>query len=385
MQAFNIFYTFDRRGRAKDKGFGAVEICISFGRKGRIYERTDVELCPPQWDGRNQVVVGSGAAPVNMKLQEAMDKVRRIITDLQRHGEAVTPDSYRARKKELNADYEQDFFNFAYDRMTERAIKDDTRKNHYCALDALRASGCVRTVQDLTPDNISRFDQWLRRRNPNMAQTTIHNYHKRIKVYVNEAIRMRLLAVSPYDQFRDVRGRSKDRIALTAEELDRIRALPITDTSLAKVRDVFVFCCYTGLSYADANNLTADMIVERDGRLFISSDRQKTGTHYYTPVLPPAREVLDKYNGKLPVYCQQTYNRMLKAIGCMANIAKPMSSHIARHTFATTVVLANDIPIETLSKMLGHRDIRVTQVYAKVLDQTISRHSDKLFKLLDKG
>lgn len=114
-------------------------------------------------------------------------------------------------------------------------------------------------------------------------------------IYVNEAIRAGLLDMSPYDKFKDVRGKSKDRVVLTDDELSRIRGLELHDPGMERTRDVFVFCCYTGLSYADLNNFTDD-------------------------------------------------------------------------TFATTVVLAYDVPIETLSKMLEHRSIQVAQIYAKVLD-----------------
>lgn len=383
METFKLFLVFDRRKKAAEKGFGTVEACVSFGRNGRVYEHTGIDLYPKQWDGQDNMATGPGAKEANRKLSAVLADCRAILTEMQRDGVDITADNYKRYRDADNSKKEQSFYDFAMDCMDSRQITASTRKTHVCALEALRQSGAVKSIQDLTAANIARFDKWLRLRTPGIEQTTLHNYHKRIKVYVNEAIRAGLLDTSPYDKFKDVRGKSKDRVALTDDELARIRGLELHDPGMERTRDVFVFCCYTGLSYADLNNLTDDMFVERDGRLYISADRQKTHTHYYTPVLPPAMHVLQKYGGKLPVYSQQSYNRLLKLIAHLAGINKPLSSHIARHTFATTVVLANDIPIETLSKMLGHRSIQVTQIYAKVLDQTISRHSDKLFKIFE--
>ena len=381
METFKLFLVFDRRKNSAEKGFGSVEVCIMFNRQSRLFAPTGVELFPAQWDAVNRMATGPGAKDANRRLSAVLSECQAILTEMQRAGEDITADNYKRYRDREEDKKAQSFYEFAFDCMQARQITASTRKTHACALEALRRSGIVKTVQDLTADNIARFDRWLRDRNPEMEQTTLHNYHKRIKVYVNEAIRAGLLDVSPYDRFRDVRGKSKDRVALTDDELGRIRSLELHDRAMERTRDVFVFCCYTGISYADLNNLTDDMFVERDGRLYISADRQKTHTHYYTPVLPPAMQVLQKYKGKLPVYSQQSYNRLLKLIAHLAGISKPLSSHIARHTFATTVVLANDIPIEALSKMLGHRNIQVTQIYAKVLDQTISRHSDKLFHI----
>ena len=383
MKVFNIDYVFDRKNNSKSKGLGAVEIRITFSRTSRILIATGVKVSPEQWDEETSMVIGNGAKRMNRELYDQEQGFRELLADMERSGEPMTAETFRRFRDQRNKMHNQLFYDFAMDAMAERNITDSTRVTHMCAIEALKKSGCVRMVSDLTADNIARFDRWLRERNPHMMQTTLHNYHKRIKVYANEAVRRGLLNMSPYERFKDQRGRPRDRVFLTDEELTRIRKLKIYDKPTGRARDVFVFCCYTGLAYADVNYLASDMVIDRNGHLFISAERHKTGTRYYTPMLPPAQRVWKKYKGKLPVYSQQSYNRLLKILGHMAGINKPMSSHIARHTFATTVVLANDIPIETLSKMLGHRDIRVTQVYARVLDQTINRHSDKLFQIYD--
>jgi len=116
--------------------------------------------------------------------------------------------------------------------------------------------------------------------------------------------------------------------------------------------------------------------------LLDSRFRIKTGTKFYTPILTPAMEILKKYDYKFTVPTVQSFNRSLKIIAELIGLKKPLTSHIARHTFATTVVLANDVPIETLSKMLGHTKVSVTQVYAKILNSSVEKHAEKLNSII---
>lgn len=136
--------------------------------------------------------------------------------------------------------------------------------------------------------------------------------------------------------------------------------------------------CYTGLSYVDVHSLTANDIVEENGRLWIRKARHKTNVMCHIPILKPAKNILDKYSssyhkdGKLlPVLSNQKMNAYLKEIAAIVNINKDLTTHLARHTFATTVTLANHVSIENVSKMLGHSNIRMTQHYARILDASI--------------
>ena len=155
------------------------------------------------------------------------------------------------------------------------------------------------------------------------------------------------------------------------------------DESLGKARDLFVFCCYTGLAHADmeAFDFSRDVVTVH-GCNYIDKQRIKTGTKYYAPILPPAMAILEKYHYQLPHFSQQAYNRLLKCIGALINTKKNLSSHIARYTFATTVLLGNDVPIESVSKMMGHTRIQITQVYAKILNSSIERQAERLANIL---
>lgn len=151
---------------------------------------------------------------------------------------------------------------------------------------------------------------------------------------------------------------------------------------LERARDMFVFSCYTGLSYIDLVNLSAENIsIGIDGEYWIRTSRQKTDTPVNVPLLPAAKRLLAKYKddplvcnkkGLLPYLCNQKVNEYLKEIATICNISKHLSFHLARHTFSTTVTLANGVPLETLSKMLGHTKLTTTQIYVHVLEKKVS-------------
>jgi site-specific recombinase XerD len=169
---------------------------------------------------------------------------------------------------------------------------------------------------------------------------------------------------------------------LTETELKTLADKKFVIDRLSQVRDVFLFSCYTGLAFIDVFQLTSDNIgIGVDGNQWIFTSRQKTDTPSRIPLLPQAKAIIEKYkdhpkcineNKLLPILSNQKMNAYLKEIADMCEINKPLTFHIARHTFATTVTLSNGVPIETVSKMLGHRSIKITQHYAKILDKKVS-------------
>ena len=151
------------------------------------------------------------------------------------------------------------------------------------------------------------------------------------------------------------------------------------------VRNVFVFGCYTGLSYIDIKVLSKDNIVHGiDGKKWLSLYRQKSDEPVKVPLLGKALDILGKYmdsekgNRLLPVYSNQKMNRYIKEVAVICKIDKNLSSHVARHTFATTVTLSNGVPIETVSKLLGHTKLSTTQIYARVMEDKIGKDIEQL-------
>jgi site-specific recombinase XerD len=173
-----------------------------------------------------------------------------------------------------------------------------------------------------------------------------------------------------------------ERIYLSKEELESVMNKDFRTKRLSQIRDIFVFSCYTGLAYVDVKKLDKSQIVLGiDGEKWIYTHRQKTDTQSNIPLLPVAQSILDKYQddvecinkGKvLPVLSNQKMNEYLKEIAALCGIDKDFSYHTARHTFATTVTLSNGVPIESVSKMLGHKDLKITQHYAKILNSKVS-------------
>jgi Site-specific recombinase XerD len=170
---------------------------------------------------------------------------------------------------------------------------------------------------------------------------------------------------------------------LTREELETIINKEFTIPRLAQVRDIFVFCCFTALAFIDVKQLSKEHIIkDNEGNLWINKDRQKTGVMCNVPVLPIAAQILKKYEFHpeclknevlLPVLSNQKMNSYLKEIADLCGITKKLSTHVARHTAATVVFLANEVKIENVARILGHRKLQMTQHYAKVLDSSIMR------------
>ena len=178
---------------------------------------------------------------------------------------------------------------------------------------------------------------------------------------------------------------------MTQEEIDTIYKKEFLTERLSQVRDIFIFMCYTGLSYIDAAQLTEDNIKTAfDGHQWVMTKRQKTSIPSNIRLLEVPLAIIEKYrdkqkDGKLfPICSNQKMNEYLKEITTICGITKTVTCHIARHSFGTTITLANGVPIETVSKMLGHTDIRTTQIYAKIVDQKLSTDMDSLAKTYER-
>jgi site-specific recombinase XerD len=214
-----------------------------------------------------------------------------------------------------------------------------------------------------------------------IQSNTAHKYIKNLKKIMNMAVGLDWIPSNPLNQFK-CSYTSPDREILNNEELAILLNKKILIPRLSEVRDVFVFCCYTGFAYSDVYQFNRNsVIVGLDGEYWLSTNRQKTGTKESVPLLPVPLEIIKKYkdhdyctkyNKLLPVNSNQRYNAYLTELADICEIKKHLTSHIARHTFATTVTLANGVPIETVSSMLGHTSIRTTQIYAKVVEQKVS-------------
>lgn len=224
------------------------------------------------------------------------------------------------------------------------------------------------------------YDDWLHAKG--YSQPTIYNYHKRNKRYIHEAIKFDLLKNDPYKGERFSRGKHAIRKYLTAEELKKVKDAQIDSETICRVRDLFIFQAYTGISYADLAKFNFKRDVQKRGNKYVILDiRLKTEENYFIVLLSPAMEILKKYDYVLPIISNQQYNLRLKIVADYAGLDRNLTVHMSRHTFAT-MCLNNGVKMENVSKMLGHTNVRTTQQYAKVLNAEVEKDFEMLERIL---
>lgn len=227
---------------------------------------------------------------------------------------------------------------------------------------------------------ITDYEFWLRSVR-NCANNTAVKYLKNFNKIIKLCLANDWLDKNPFANYKS-KVKEVERVYLTEEEIQSIIEKDFKTERLSLVRDIFLFSCFTGLAYIDVKNLTKSHInYGIDGEKWIFTHRQKTESASKIPILPVTQMIIDKYENHpqchnedklLPILSNQKMNAYLKEIAAICEIEKELTFHIARHTFATTVTLTNGVPIESVSKMLGHKNLRTTQHYAKVLDRKVS-------------
>lgn len=240
-------------------------------------------------------------------------------------------------------------------------------------------------IKDISIDKvnhsfITNFEFYLKSVKNCNHNSTI-KYIKNFKKIVIIAISNGWIDKDPFINYKSY-IKTVEREFLSKEEIQMMLFKKLHTSRLEQVRDIFIFCCYTGLSYSDVKKLSKnDLVKGIDGEMWIKTNRTKTNTPSNIPLLPTALMILNNYkehieviNGPvlLPVLSNQKSNAYLKEIADLCGINKNLTTHLARHTFATTITLSNGVPIESVSKMLGHKSLRTTQHYAKILDRKVS-------------
>lgn len=240
----------------------------------------------------------------------------------------------------------------------------------------------------LKMDFIEGFDYYLRAEK-RFKQNTIYKTIQRFRQIVKLAVALNYLDKDPFILFKNSKPK-KQLIYLTIEELETIENHKYASARLQQVADMFLFCCYTGLAYAEMNALSREHLVTGfDGNTWIKMSRKKTSNTISIPLLPKTKILLDKLNmisvndKVLPDISNQKFNSYIKEIANIVGIDKKLTHHTARKTFATTVLLYNDVPMEIVSELLGHSKITITQEhYAKVVQKKVSEHMNKLSEKL---
>jgi len=347
-----------------------------------------------KWNSKRQRLNGTAqdVKQLNRFLDQLLNKVHKIFEDLILNEEFISAEIIRNKLFNLEEEqqitllsaskyhYDQNINNFStgtlkHYKVTERYFE--------------RFLSAKKNLSDIAIEKVDYkflldFEAFLRAWKPKDHQKPIgHNgimkHMCRFRKVLNYADKMDWITDTPFKKYH-ISYEKSTRTYLTEEELSAIEVKEFDIARLEQIRDIFIFSCYTGLSYIDLFNLSKDHItIGINGDKWIQYKRQKTSTPFSVPLLPKALELIEKYedhpkaeeNQLLPVVSNQKTNAYLKEIANICGIKKQLTFHIARHTFATTVTLTNGVPMETVSKMLGHTKLSTTQIYAKVVENKI--------------
>lgn len=366
-------FVFDRKHTASKTTKGTVQIEILFERK-RKWISTGVRLYSDQWNDKTKVKNTVQSVDLNERLDAQMQNINEFINNLIKNKEAFSFDKLEHFLR--YSQQKESFIDFIKRRVSERTdLRKGTLNTHASLINSLEEFGRIIYFSDITTANIMYYDDFLHKKYA--KQTTVHGYHKRLKRYINESIKYELIKENPYNKLKFDRGKSEGIKYLTIEQINQIQSLEIASESIDKVRDLFIFQCFTGLSYADLFKFDFSTVIERKNKFFIRDVRVKTQEEYFLMLLKPALEILRKYDFKLPAISNYQYNLRLKIVQELAKIKLSLHSHMARHSFAV-MALNMGVSIENLAKMLGHTDIKTTQIYAKVLNKSVQEEFEKM-------
>jgi integrase len=356
-----------------------------FGLRIRI--KTD------EWEPKAQRVKGKSETvnTINEQLELIANKYKRIFSEIKFHKGVVDLDEIIARFDGTDIPGKRHTLLEVFEKHNKRAyelIGKDYAKATYQRFHTtkLHVEEFLKSkkkndiaLADLNKGFLIDIEHYFKSKKDCNHNTTV-KYIRIVMMIVRLGIDYGWISKDPFFGFKQSLQEVK-RGHLLEDELDRLENTEISNKRIEVIRDMFVFCCYTGLAYADVSKLKPSNIISYpDGSLWINTSRTKTDVDSHIPLLPKAIEIIGKYKDHpetdikgtvLPIRSNVKFNAYLKEVADICQIDKNLTTHLARHTFATTVTLNNDVPIETVSKMLGHKNIKTTQIYAKVLDKKV--------------
>jgi len=373
-------FVFDRkhvatRSTAKGRKKGLVQIEIMYQRKRR-YVTTGIKLFKEQWaaDKENHVVNSAYADEYNESLRLQMQSV---LGEINRQVEAGAVDLLKvtlASKHEATSLHE-------LSETVERqrpSLSENSKKAYASMRNIFDDFGKFDDVSLINVSLVAEFDKWMI---TGLISGMTRKYRlSHLHMLLKFAVEKGLITSDPMAGYKMPRAKSKEIVYLTDEELECIAHVKLP-SELLIARDLFLFQCYTGMAWADIATLDRSMIQTQGADTFISRSRKKTNVHYRTKLLAPALDVMKRHDMEVPMpESYDKYRHQLHKVVKMAGISKNVNPHVGRHTFATWA-LSHGVPIEIVSKMLGHTNIKTTQIYAKVLAKDVEAQFDKLDEL----
>lgn len=377
---------FDRKGQATPKKSALVQLEVRFNKE-RKFIGTGVKVYKGQF--KNGRIVGRADAE---SLNDKINALYKYVHDV--YNESLSKRiPFKLSMLNDGKVYESKtpFLDWCRKRTEEKRCSASTKRQNNLFCNILELFGRILAFDDITLPNIHRFDDWLKshkgqKTGKPLTDNSIKAYHSRMRAFLSEAASFGLIKQNPYSQFKCGRCQTMPRMYLTMEELDMLRTWEppkSRDNSRRKALDLFLVQCYTGLSYSDLMATDFTKAENHNGNLILPrTTRVKTGTQFYIMLLPPVIEILERYDYRLPKFPLPSYTIQLKHIENETNIGKHITSHVGRHTFATTIALGSGIPIEVVSKMLGHTNIQTTQIYAKILPKQVEQGFEQIKKVV---
>lgn len=384
----NILFFIKRKKLLKD-GTAPIYIRVTVSKVSSEFA-TGKSVNPVQWIAVKGRVKGNTLhnKQLNTFLDQQEYALHDIALQIQQQGKVVTAKEIASRYKGKNTPKVSLISLYVEHNQTLRDLIDitvakNTYKRHETSLKLVQEFLAYEyhvddvALTDVDLLMLEKYKHYLMTVRHNNNNTTV-KYIRNLGKVLNMAVDRQLISSSPVELLH-LKTDEVEKEFLTSEELDRLAKKHFSIERLEQVRDVFLFCCYCGLAYVDVHSLTEQDIVKDGDKYWIRKARHKTNNMCHIPLITPALEILNKYKAHrtatgymLPVLSNQKMNAYLKEIADIVGISKNLTTHCARHTFATTVTLANNVSIENVSKMLGHKSIRMTQHYAKILDTSIA-------------
>ncbi len=373
---------YNRSGRLREDGTAPLFIRVIFDRKIK-YVNTDICLKPTEWSEKKKTIVKHRKAlELNNCIRELITRISDYEIDCKRTGIEFNPVDV------LTVSVDANFIEFMQTAINDTSFNSvGTYKNHMATLNRLIESKAIRGFEDLTLAGIERFDKFLREKK-HLNVNSLNSRHKILRKYVFLALQKHFIKKDPYEHFQIPTEKYGKRKYLSMDMLNAIIDKEMPNRRLQLVKDMFVFSCFTGLSYADVQKLTPADFYKYNRTSFIITDRSKTEEESSIPLLPQASAIVEKYYDKestslLPILTNQRMNSYLKEIQDICGIDINITFHVARHTFATTITLEHGVPIETVSRMLGHKSLKTTQVYAKLTRKKLADDMGELMKKME--
>lgn len=352
----------------------AVELRFSY-KASRKYLSTGIKVTPNQWsDKLKRIIKHKDADLLNESLRAFEERGRAVIDKMVKEG--ITDLSLIPALFEGEDEKKISFVEYCEKRRNERKVCEHTKKRYDVFIGFLQSWGKIMSFEDCNISKIRAMDEYLHKQGK--AQCTIYDYHKYLKLFINDAVIDGLMDSNPYKclPFAIGRGEKQYVDCITEEQFNAIKKLEIATPHIQQARDLFLFQCYTGLAYADLSSFDYANCTEKDGKMFYHAKRTKTDTDFVFQLLTPAVDLLKKYDFCLPKISNQKYNDYLKVIGEIIGVPK-LHTHMGRAT-AATLFLSKGMSINIVAKVLGHTNLRQTTRYARTLSKDVQSAFDAL-------